>query len=387
MKARLYFRDNRNDTTKPSVTKNYGSCIRLKPLASEGLPVSMRGAVSGYNVILKGDIQRKNCLWRGAQMLILAAILLDALFGDPARISHPVVLIGNLISFLEKLLLKGGPKEKRAGGAILVLAVVSVTAFAVLSVGLAAFLISPILAVFFEIYLLYTSLAARSLKDETLPIAVALSKGDIETARFRLSRVVGRDTESLDEAAIVRASVETIAESYIDGVFSVLFWATLGSMFGTFLGGALMAWIYKAVNTMDSMVGYKNEKYEDFGRAAAKLDDVLNFIPARLGSIVAVAAGAFAGFDWKRSVKVFLRDRKNHRSPNSAHAESVFAGLLGISLGGGASYGGVFEAKPFLGDPTREPTVADIFRAHRILDGATWLCALILLIRTAITHV
>ena len=173
----------------------------------------------------------------------------------------------------------------------------------------------------------------------------------------------------------MRAAVETIAESYIDGIVSVLFYMALGSLCGH---AALFAWLFKAASTMDSMIGYDDERYHDFGWAAAKLDDALNFIPARLGGVIAVAAGALANMDYKRAWRIFLRDRRNHKSPNSAHGESVFAGLLGIQLGGGAFYGGEWEPRPTLGDDLREPEPDDIFRAHYILNISVAICAVLI---------
>nr|MCR5335491.1 cobalamin biosynthesis protein [Synergistes sp.] len=213
---------------------------------------------------------------------------------------------------------------------------------------------------------------------ESLPVAKALAAGDLTAARLSVGRIVGRDTNRLDEAGVIRACVETIAESYVDGVVSVLFWACVGGYFGQ---AALFAWIFKASNTMDSMVGYDDERYHDFGFAAAKLDDVMNFIPARLGAAAAVAAGAAAGMDYRHAWKIFLRDRLKHKSPNSAHAESVFAGLLGIRLGGGAFYDGQWEPRPFLGDDTRGPEPNDITRAHHILTLSVAVCAVAILIR------
>ena len=309
-------------------------------------------------------------------MYILAALLLDSIFGDPKCLPHPVVLIGRLISYYEKKLYSRGTDAKKNGfifcAAVIVTAAAAV--FAVLyAAGAAGFLLRRAL----ELYLLYAAIAFKSLKDESLPVAKALAAGDLTAARLSVGRIVGRDTDRLDEAGVIRACVETIAESYVDGVVSVLFWACVGGYFGQ---AALFAWIFKASNTMDSMVGYDDERYHDFGFAAAKLDDVMNFIPARLGAAAAVAAGAAAGMDCRRAWKIFLRDRLKHKSPNSAHAESVFAGLLGIRLGGGAFYDGQWEPRPFLGDDTRSPEPNDITRAHHILNLSVAVCAAVILI-------
>ena len=306
-------------------------------------------------------------------MQILAALLLDALFGDPKWPPHPVTLIGRLITFYEKIFYS--PTDGRRRGIIFCAAVLATVA-AVVTAGMTiAGLFGGWAQRAFSIYLLYAALALKSLKDESLPVARALADGDLERARRQVGRIVGRDTERLDAAGVTRAAVETIAESYIDGVVSVLFWMTAGTFFGQ---AAVFAWLFKAASTMDSMVGYDDERYHDFGWAAAKLDDALNFIPARLGAVIAVGAGALANMDYRRAWRIFLRDRLNHKSPNSAHGESVFAGLLGIRLGGGAFYGGEWEARPALGDDLREPEPDDILRAHYILNISAALCAVLI---------
>ena len=275
-------------------------------------------------------------------MQIIMALLLDAVFGDPRGIPHPVAGIGRLISFYEKFFY--GSRGAKAGGAMLCAAVlVTVGAAVSLLLSFAAF-IGGWLYTAVDIYLLYAAIAFKSLKDESAPVARLLSEGDLEGARRQVGRIVGRDTDRLSEGGVVRAAVETIAESYIDGIVSVLFYMAIGHMLGGY--EALFAWLFKAASTMDSMIGYDDERYHDFGYAAAKLDDLLNFIPARIGGVIAVAAGALANMDYKRAWRIFLRDRRNHKSPNSAHGESVFAGLLGIQLGGGAFYGGVWEPRP-----------------------------------------
>lgn len=306
---------------------------------------------------------------------ILAALLLDSLFGDPKGLPHPVVYVGRVISFWEKILYS--TKNGRLHGVLFCTAVIiSVETAVFLLLGI-SLLISPYLKEAVKIYLLYAAVAFRSLKDESMPVYKALKNNDIAGARKSLSYIVGRDTARLDEKSIIRATVETIAENYVDGVVSVLFYMLLGSFAGH---AALFAWFFKAVSTMDSMVGYDDERYHDFGWAAAKFDDVLNFIPARIGGAVAVAAGGLCGFNARDGWRIFLRDRKKHSSPNSAHGESAFAGLLGISLGGGAFYEGKFEARPTLGDDTREPAASDILGAHKIMTASVALCALMILL-------
>lgn len=308
-------------------------------------------------------------------MDIIAALLLDAQFGDPRVLPHPVVLIGKCINFYERIFYS--KDNGRARGVALCAAVlVTVGAAVSLLLSLAASYSGWIYTTV-NIYLLYAAIAFKSLKKESTPVAILLAGGDLEGARRQVGRIVGRDTDRLSDSGVVRAAVETIAESYVDGIVSVLFYMALGSLCGQ---AALFAWIFKAASTMDSMIGYDDDRYHDFGWAAAKLDDILNFIPARIGGVVAIAAGALCGMDYRRAWRVFLRDRLNHKSPNSAHGESVFAGLLGIQLGGGAFYGGEFEPRPTLGDNLREPKPNDIFRAHNILNVSVALCALIIFV-------
>lgn len=306
-----------------------------------------------------------------------AALLLDVLLGDPKGLPHPVVGIGRCVRFWEKYLY---PKPGQGGGrrrGALFCAAVLVTVLAIVGLSLSVASLFPGGPLVVEVYLLYAALAWRSLKDETLPIATALFGGDLEAARSALSRVVGRDTDRLDMPGVVRAAVETIAENAVDGVLSVLFFVALGYFLGGRAGAVSCAWGFKAASTLDSMVGYENARYKDFGWASARLDDVLNFLPARMGGIVTVLAGGCLGYPLFRGARIFMRDRKNHRSPNSAHGESAFAGLLGLRLGGGAFYGNVFAEKPWIGDPLREPVPEDILRSHVLLDASVALFILL----------
>jgi adenosylcobinamide-phosphate synthase len=310
-------------------------------------------------------------------MQIFAALFLDALLGDPKCIPHPVAGIGALIRFWEGRLYPGIDKKRR-GCFFCVLVLTTVLAV----IGGLLFCSS-----FFSraheilmLYFLYSALAWRSLKDHSLPIALALFNGDIEAAREKLSHIVGRDTQKLDEPEILCATIETIGENFIDGVFSVLFFMGLGYVWGGAAGAVFAVWFFKSASTLDSMVGYDDERYRDFGRASARLDDALNFMPSRLGGLVALAAGACLGYSFSRGLTVFLRDRKKHKSPNSAHGESAFAGLLGVRLGGGAAYGGIFEERPVIGDTdARYPEPSDVLRAHAILDASVALFALLLI--------
>lgn len=314
-------------------------------------------------------------------LILGTALLLDVLLGDPGRLPHPVAGIGRVIGFWEACLYPGKVerREGRRRGVLLCAAVLATTAASVDLLLLGAS-VAPEALFAVEVYLLYAALAWRSLKDETLPVAMALFRGDLDAARSALSRVVGRDTDVLDEAGMVRAAVETVAENSVDGVLSVLFFAALGYVAGGCVAAVLSVWTFKAVSTLDSMVGYENERYRDFGWASARLDDILNFLPARIGGLVAALAGACLGYPLLQGLRILLRDRRKHRSPNSAHGESAFAGLLGIRLGGGGVYGGVLEERPWLGDAVRDPEPEDILRAHALLDAAVALFVLLALL-------
>lgn len=308
-------------------------------------------------------------------MRVIAAFLLDVFLGDPPWLPHPVRLIGRLIAFYEKLFYSA--KDGRIRGVIFCISVlVTVSASVALVLSIADYAGGWIYSAL-NLYLLYSAIAFKSLKDESLSVYKSLEDANLEQARARVGRIVGRDTGQLDRCGVIRAAIETIAESYIDGIISVLFWMMIGASFGH---AAVFAWFFKAASTMDSMVGYESEYYRDFGWAAAKFDDILNFVPARLGAVIAVCAGALGGMDYRRAWKVFKRDRLNHKSPNSAHGESVFAGLLGIRLGGGAFYGGEWKSRPTIGDDLQKPEPNDILRAHNILNISAVLCMVILLV-------
>ncbi len=242
-----------------------------------------------------------------------------------------------------------------------------------LTTGLAVFLLLYLSGcnAIIQVYLLYSALAWRDLKDETAPVLSCLMSHDLPNARKYLSRVVGRDTDMLNETEITRAVIETIAENSVDGIMSVIFFAALGLALNASYGAALCVWLFKASSTLDSMIGY--EELQEFGRASARLDDILNFIPARLGGMAIVIAG-------RRGFKVFMRYRLKHKSPNSAHGESAFAGVLGVRLGGGAYYGGKFEEREYLNPEGRDPEPFDIVRAWRLLDMSCSLFAFLVIL-------
>ena len=299
---------------------------------------------------------------------LLLGCLLDLLFGDPHWMPHPVRAMGGITALLERplrFLFPKGPKgELAAGAALVVLAAGISTGAAVLALWLCR-RIHPLLAFVAETLLCYQLLAARSLRDESLKVYRALRDGALEEARRAVSMIVGRDTDRLDRDGVARAAVETVAENASDGVVAPLLFLAIG--------GAPLGVFYKAVNTMDSMVGYKNDRYLYFGRAAARLDDAVNFLPARLAGVLMCLAARPAGFDGKNAWKIFLRDRKKHKSPNSAHTEAAAAGALDIQLGGSSFYFGKRVEKPTIGDPLRPVEPADILRCNRLMYAAAFL--------------
>ena len=295
-------------------------------------------------------------------LLIYAfAFLLDFLLGDPHHWPHPIRWIGNLITFTQKRIRCYFKTESGLyiGGGCLWLVVVGLTygiTWGVLS-GLSAFNIWLSRAV--ELWLAYTILAGRCLSDAAMDVAQAQDSGSLEESRKQLSYIVGRDTSSLDQTQISRAVVETVAENTVDGVIAPLFFL--------FLGGAPLAMAYKAVNTLDSMVGYKNEKYKAIGCVSARIDDVWNLIPARLSWLFLTVAAFLLKLNWKNAFRIGWRDRYQHKSPNCAWPEATVAGALGIRLGGPNSYFGQLVEKPWIGDETRQVERADINRTIQLM--------------------
>ena len=301
---------------------------------------------------------------------ILAACVLDLALGDPHQFPHPVRAMGWMIGRSERLLRRSIPNPRIAGALLMV-------GMALLAGAGAWGLIwltgrwHPACAAVLSVGLLWTGFAAKSLYRESAHVLRALRQGDPELARRNLSMIVGRDTEHLDEPEIVRAAVETIGENLCDGVIAPLIYAAIG--------GAPLLMAYKAISTLDSMVGHRNERYEEFGWASARMDDILNFVPARLTGVLICGAAFLLRLDGRRAWKSFRRDRLKHRSPNSAHGESAMAGALGVQLGGRSTYRGKPSFAPLLGDPINDLHAKSIALAHRILFVASALGVMILL--------
>ena len=307
---------------------------------------------------------------------VLGGFVLDALFGDPAWLPHPVVYMGKAISKLEKFLrprLPKTPQGELLGGAIVAFCLPVGTFLLTGLVCWGAARLHPLLGLAVQMFWCGQALAARGLVQESTNVYKELKKPDLPGARKAVSRIVGRDTAELTAEGVTKAAVETVAENASDGVIAPLLYMLIG--------GAPLALTYKAINTMDSMLGYKNEKYLYFGRVPAKLDDVANYLPSRLAALLWVAAAAFTRNDAKGAWKIWRRDRRCHASPNSAQTESACAGALGVQLAGPAYYFGQYYPKLTIGDALRPIEPEDILRANRMMYVASsfalaWGCAL-----------
>ena len=293
---------------------------------------------------------------------LVMGYILDLIFGDPYWMPHPVRFIGNLISLLEKVIRRFISKTKRGeyiGGIILTAIVVSISMVIPLIIILMAKSINTYLALIVESFMCYQILATKSLKVESMKVYDELAKNDLPSARKAVSMIVGRDTKDLTFSGVAKAAVETVAENTSDGIIAPMIFIAIG--------GAPMGFFYKAINTLDSMVGYKNERYINFGRFAAKLDDVVNYLPARISAYQMILSSFFLRYDYKNAFKIYKRDRYNHASPNSAQTESVCAGALDVQLAGNAYYFGKLYEKPTIGDDIREINYDDIKKANRLL--------------------
>lgn len=295
-------------------------------------------------------------------MALITGFVIDLIAGDPHGFPHPVILIGKLISALERLFRRLFPKTssgEKAAGAVLWIVVSGVSVAVPALILYFCRKINPWLCYAAESVMYWQILAAKSLRDESMKVFHALESGDISLSRQAVSMIVGRDTDSLDDAGITRAAVETVAENTSDGVIAPLLFMTLG--------GAPFGFFYKAVNTMDSMLGYTDPPYENIGFVPAKADDAANYIPARITAFLMLFSGLLLRMDVKNGWKIFRRDRYNHASPNSAQTESVCAGLLDVRLAGDASYHGVLHKKQHIGDALREIEHSDIPRSCRLM--------------------
>ena len=303
----------------------------------------------------------------------LAGFLLDLLIGDPHWLYHPVRLIGNLIAALDHRLLdvtgiRNEKKERRAG--ILLVTVVLLATGAVSGLLLwGAYAIAPVAGCILESIMTYQILATKCLKVESMKVYERLRADDLAGARNAVAMIVGRDTQNLDAAGVAKAAVETVAENTSDGV--------IAPMICLAIGGPVLGFLYKAVNTMDSMLGYVEPPYKDIGLMPAKADDIANYLPARISALLILAAGGLLRMDVKNGWKIFCRDRYKHASPNSAQTESVCAGLLDVRLAGDAWYHGVLHKKEYIGDALRQIEHEDIPRACRLMYGTTLLALLL----------
>ncbi len=311
-----------------------------------------------------------------AVLPLLAGFLLDCLLGDPYSLPHPIRLIGRLISALEKWVRKTFENHLVTGGAVLAVIVLLLSTTAPLALLILCYRVNVWLGAAVEGVLCYYMLAARCLRDESMKVHRAFLENDTEKARRAVSMIVGRDTKLLDKNGIIRAAVETVAENTSDGVTAPMLYMSIG--------GAALGFFYKAANTMDSMIGYTGEKYLQIGRFAARLDDVLNFIPSRLTALLMILSAGIMRMDIKNAWKIWRRDRRKHASPNSAQTEAVCAGALDVRLAGDAYYFGELHKKPFIGDDIREIENEDIRRANRLMYCTS---VLMLMICTALRAV
>ncbi|SDP04660.1 adenosylcobinamide-phosphate synthase CbiB [Desulforhopalus singaporensis] len=312
------------------------------------------------------------------------AISLDLLIGDPSWYPHPVRGVGWLIGRLETICRFLG-LTGRVGGGCTVFFVVALTLAVILGVLSIASLVGPVVEAIAAIFIVYTAIACRDLIRHSLSVYRVIRENSLEQARKEVAKIVGRDTSALSEEDVARACVETVAENMVDGITAPLFFAVVFSFFSPVLSlspiacGAVGAYFYKSINTMDSMIGYKNERYLEFGRYAAKIDDIVNFIPARLSGLCLIAASFMLRLNYRDSARIFFRDRLNHASPNAAHPEAAVAGALGVRLGGANVYFDKIVEKPFIGEKTRTLTPEDIKTANRLVVGGSAIFVMIII--------
>ncbi len=311
-------------------------------------------------------------------LAFFSGFLLDLFIGDPYLLPHPIRLIGSFVTrlemrFLDELVERNEKKELKKGMILVVLVLLTtVCVTAILILG--AYYLHPYLGVLVEAIMTYQILATKCLKVESMKVYHCLKFEGLEVARKAVSMIVGRDTTFLDEEGVAKATIETVAENTSDGV--------IAPMLYTAFGGPILGFFYKAINTMDSMVGYKNDKYMYFGRTAAKLDDIVNYIPARISAYLMIFAAFIGGksFNGRQAYKIYKRDNQKHASPNSAQTESVCAGALGIQLAGDASYFGKIVKKPYIGDALRKVEYVDIKKVNQLMYLTAWISEIICLL-------
>ena len=310
-------------------------------------------------------------------LIIVTAFILDCIIGDPQNRFHPMRLIGSAIGLGVRAYKKVRPKSLAVQfimGMALSLIIIAFTYTVIYLITRSFYGQNYWLGLAAEAIICYFLIAPKALKDESMKVYKSLTSPDLSSARQNLAFIVGRDTAGLNQQEIVKATVETIAENLADGVIAPLIFIAIG--------GAPLGMAYKAVNTLDSMIGYRNADFEHFGKFAARLDDVVNFIPARLAALLTILASLIIGADAKAAARIYIRDRFNHQSPNSAQTEAASAGALGLSLGGGSYYQGVYIAKPTIGDNINEPEPQHIISANRLMYAATIIAVVLL----AATH-
>jgi len=311
-------------------------------------------------------------MYKYSIIAVIAAIVMDRLFGDPYSLPHPVRYIGKLISFFDEKIripCNKDAKKERIYGVILVLLVIAVTEGVVFLCLFIAYRIHTAVGIILETFWCYQLLAARCLQIESKKVYDALVNNDIEEARNAVSMIVGRDTERLDSKGITKAAVETVAENTSDGVIAPLIFMMIF--------GALGGFFYKTVNTMDSMIGYKNDKYRYFGTAAARLDDICNYIPSRIAALLMIMSAGICRYDMKNAYRIWVRDRRKHASPNSAQTESACAGALNVRLAGDAWYFGQKHEKQYIGDDNRNIEAEDICRSWGLMYSSEYLLLLL----------
>ncbi len=305
-----------------------------------------------------------------AGLILIAALALDLLIGDPVWMPHPVRWVGRLISGLENLLLRdnSGRGARRLKGAVMVLLVVGTVYITALALLYFSYQYSMPLFIGLSVYMIWSSISIKSLGTEARAVVSALETQGLESARARLSKIVGRDTAALSKEEVMRAASETVAENTSDGTIAPLFYLAIG-------GPALMM-AYKAVNTLDSMVGYRDERYADFGLVAARLDDVANYLPARITAIIMVIVSFVLRYDFRSAMATIIRDGRKHPSPNAGIVEAAVAGALNIRFGGPASYKGVIKEKPYIGTGVKGTSRATLISSIRIMEASALLMAL-----------